>query len=102
MSFVRVGSMDDLRPGGVMEFRQGSSEVAICNVGGALFAVDNRCPHRGGPLAMGALHGTHLVCPWHAWEFDCTTGVCNFNPTVVLRQFAVRVAEDQSILVELG
>lgn len=102
MSFVRVGSLTDLRPGGVMEFRQGGTEVAICNVEGELFAVDNRCPHRGGPLAMGALHGNHLVCPWHAWEFDCTTGICDFNPKVVLRRYAVRVGEDQSILVELS
>ena len=51
---------------------------------------------------MGTLHGTHLVCPWHAWEFDCMTGVCDFNPEIVLRRYAIRVAEDQSILVELG
>lgn len=84
-----------------MEFRQGSTELAICNVEGEIFAVDNRCPHRGGPLAMGALHGTRLVCPWHAWEFDCTTGVCDFDPAIVLRRYPVNVAEDQSILVEL-
>ena len=101
MALVRVGSLDDVRPGGVMEFRQGSTEIAICNVGGELFAVDNRCPHRGGPLSMGALHGTHLVCPWHAWEFDCTSGVCDFNPSIVLRRYAVQVTEDHSILVEL-
>jgi len=70
MALVQVGSLDDLRPGGVLEFRQDNREVAVCNVNGELFAVDNRCPHRGGPLAMGALHGTLLVCPWHGWEFD--------------------------------
>ncbi len=101
MSFVRVGSLDDLRPGGVMDFRQGDTELAICNVGGEVYAVDNRCPHRGGPLAMGALHGSQLVCPWHAWEFDCKTGACDFNPGIELRRYDVHVGEDQSILVEL-
>lgn len=101
MSLVRVGSLDDVRPGGTMEFRQGGTELAICNVEGQVYAIDNRCPHRGGPLAMGALHGTHLVCPWHAWEFDCTTGICDRNPAVVLRGYDVHVAEDQSILVQL-
>lgn len=101
MSFVQVGSLDDLRPGGVMEFRRGSTEVAVCNVDGELFAVDNRCPHRGGPLAMGALHGNLLVCPWHGWEFDCVSGVCAFRPAVTLRRYPVEVREDRSILVDL-
>ncbi|MCX6587373.1 MAG: Rieske (2Fe-2S) protein [Acidobacteria bacterium] len=101
MSFVQVGSLDDLRPGGVMEFRRGSTEVAVCNVDGELFAVDNRCPHRGGPLAMGALHANLLVCPWHGWEFDCVSGVCAFSPAVTLRRYPVEVSEDRSILVDL-
>jgi nitrite reductase (NADH) small subunit len=101
MALVQVGSLDDLRPGGVLEFRQDNREVAVCNVNGELFAVDNRCPHRGGPLAMGALHGTLLVCPWHGWEFDCTTGVCAFDPGLSLRRYPVHVLEDRSIAVEL-
>lgn len=101
MSFVRVGSVGELRPGGVVAVRHGDAEVAVCNVEGALYAVDNRCPHRGGPLAMGALHGKQLVCPWHAWEFDCTTGVCDFNAEVVLRRYPVQVSGDE-ILVDFS
>lgn len=101
MALVQVGSLDDLRPGEVLEFRQDNREVVVCNVNGELFAVDNRCPHRGGPLAMGALHGTLLVCPWHGWEFDCTTGVCAFDPDLSLRSYPVHLLEDRSIAVEL-
>jgi nitrite reductase (NADH) small subunit len=101
MSFVRVGSVGELRPGGVVAVRHGDAEVAVCNVEGSLYAVDNRCPHRGGPLAMGALHGKQLVCPWHAWEFDCTTGVCDFNAEVVLRRYPVQVSGDE-ILVDFA
>ena len=50
---------------------------------------------------MGALHGTLLVCPWHGWEFDCTTGVCAFDPGLSLRRYPVHVLEDRSIAVEL-
>jgi 3-phenylpropionate/trans-cinnamate dioxygenase ferredoxin subunit len=50
---------------------------------------------------MGALHGTLLVCPWHGWEFDCTTGVCAFDPGLALRRYPVQVLADRSIAVEL-
>jgi nitrite reductase (NADH) small subunit len=46
----------------------------LCNVDGDMYALDGICPHRGAPLAYGALHDHTIVCPWHAWEFDCRTG----------------------------
>jgi len=100
MSLVRVGAAGDVRLGGVILVRVGATEVAVCNRGGKLYAVDNRCPHLGGPLAMGALHDNMLVCPWHGWEFDCTTGKCDFNPSILLRTYGVEVAGDE-ILLEL-
>ncbi len=100
MSFVRVGSAGDVGPGGVILVTVGSTEVAVCNRNGKLYAVDNRCPHLGGPLAMGTLHDNMLVCPWHGWEFDCTTGKCDFNPAIVLRSYEVDVVNNE-ILVEI-
>ena len=57
-----------------MEALVGEDTYAICNAGGEVYALDGICPHAGGPLGQGALHGTTLVCPWHAWEFDCRSG----------------------------
>lgn len=57
-----------------MEVKVGDKPYAICNVDGQLEALEGTCPHRGGPLGHGALHGETLVCPWHAWEFNCRTG----------------------------
>ena len=54
-----------------MEALVGDGTYAVCNAGGEIHALDGICPHAGGPLGQGALHGTTLVCPWHAWEFDC-------------------------------
>ena len=95
MSFVRVGSACDVKPGGVLLVKSGATEVAVCNRSGTLYAVDNRCPHLGGPLAMGALHDNILVCPWHGWEFDCTTGKCDFNEAIVLRTYKVEIVGDE-------
>ena len=73
--------------------------VAVCNAGGELYAVDGTCPHAGGPLGHGALHGHTLVCPFHAWEFDCRTGENDFNPAVRVAKYAVRT-EGDDILVD--
>jgi nitrite reductase/ring-hydroxylating ferredoxin subunit len=75
--------------------------VALCRVGDEIHAVDGICPHNGGPLAHGALHGTTLVCPWHAWEFDCVTGEYDRNPDLLLKKFAVKVEGDE-ILVDVN
>jgi nitrite reductase (NADH) small subunit len=89
MPSVKVAHRSDLRPGSLREATHGDTAVAICNYEGEIHAVHGTCPHRGGPLAEGTLHGNMLVCPWHAWEFDCVTGANDFNPNVVLPKYVV-------------
>jgi nitrite reductase (NADH) small subunit len=101
MPFVKVGSLAKLPPGSVMEAQVAGRPLAICNAGGTVCAVDGVCPHAGGPLGQGALHGTMLVCPYHAWEFDCRTGENDFDPSIKVQPFAVRV-EGDDILVDVG
>ena len=52
----------------------GNREIAIFNLGDRFLAVDNRCPHKGGPLADGIVSGTTVVCPLHAWKMSLETG----------------------------
>ena len=49
-------------------------EIAIFRKDGKFFAIDNLCPHEGGPLGEGAVNGNCVTCPWHGWQFDITTG----------------------------
>lgn len=49
-------------------------EIAIFRLGDKLFAIDNRCPHKGGPLAEGIVSGSKVVCPLHAWKIDLDSG----------------------------
>lgn len=49
-------------------------EVVIFNVKGDFFAVENLCPHRGGPLSEGEISGGVVTCPWHGARFDIKTG----------------------------
>ena len=48
--------------------------VAIFNLGDRFLAVENRCPHKGGPLSDGVVSGSTIVCPLHAWRVDLETG----------------------------
>src|SRR5579859_7616238 len=100
MAFVRVASLARLGAGSVMEASAGGQQYAICNVGGEIHALAGTCPHRGGPLGQGAVNGTNLTCPWHAWEFDCRTGANDYNPEVLVPTFPVRIAGDD-ILIDI-
>ena len=74
MDYVAVARLDEVPPGQVRLVCAGERCYALANVDGALHAVDNNCPHNGGPLSKGQLSGTELECPWHGWRWDVTTG----------------------------
>jgi nitrite reductase (NADH) small subunit len=72
--YVTVARLGDVPPGSVVAVQAGERWYALINVDGVLHAVDNNCPHNGGPLARGVLDGTVLTCPWHGWRWDVTSG----------------------------
>lgn len=79
--------------------RLGERELVLCRVGDEVYAVDGVCPHVGGPLGQGALHGYMLVCPWHTWEFDCRTGKHDRLAGCRLETYPVMVV-DGEVLVD--
>ena len=100
MPFVKAASLAALTAGSMTEARFGDDLYVICNVDGELHAMDGRCPHAGGPLAEGALHGHIVGCPWHSWEFDCRSGATDFNARFTLKTFPVKT-EGDDILIEI-
>jgi nitrite reductase (NADH) small subunit len=72
---VRICAKNELpKVGEAKEYSAGPRLLCIANVDGVIRALDNECPHRGGPLAEGMIEDGKLVCPWHAWAFDPATG----------------------------
>ena len=70
-------------------------EIAIFNLGDRFLAVDNRCPHRGGPLADGIVTGSSVVCPLHAWKVSLERG-CVERPSsqdACVARYPARVEE---------
>ena len=74
---IAVGAVEDLPVGrgATVELPNGD-ELALYNIGGQFFAVENFCPHRGAPLAEGILCEYTVECILHGWEFDVRTGKC--------------------------
>ena len=93
--FVPVAKVADLKPGEGKTVTVGDREVALFNVGGKFYAVDNTCPHRGGPLGEGVLEGNIVTCPWHGWQFDATTGISSILPTARVKRFECVIEGDE-------
>jgi nitrite reductase/ring-hydroxylating ferredoxin subunit len=73
-------------------------EIALVNVDGEFFALDNRCPHTGGPLADGEVNGAFLECPWHFAVFDVRTGsLVEGLASRPARTFPVRVVGEELV-----
>jgi len=100
MAYTKLASLDELPEGALLEIVQGSDVYALCNVSGEIRAISGACPHHGGPLGQGALEGSIVTCPWHAWQFDSGTGACVFNDEVRVPTYPVRIDAGE-ILVNL-
>jgi nitrite reductase (NADH) small subunit len=75
---VRLCHLDELPVGLGRAFEVDGRRIAVFRTRrGAIFALDNRCPHKGGPLAEGMLAGEAVVCPLHAFKFALATGDCD-------------------------
>jgi nitrite reductase (NADH) small subunit len=98
---VRVARVEDVPAGQGLVVQTGGRALALFNVDGTFYAIDNTCLHRGGPLGEGELEGRVVMCPWHAWRWDVTTGANVNNPAVKVACFPVSV-ERGEIFVELA
>lgn len=73
---IKIAEVAELPPGTGKVCAVPGTSIALFNVDGRFYAVDNDCPHRGGALGNGILDGTVVTCPLHGWRFDVTTGDC--------------------------
>ena len=101
MPFERIAKTAEIAPGTVHEVQAGGKPVAVANVGGKFYAISGTCLHRGGPLGQGSLDGNVLMCPWHGWQFDVTTGKVSGNATVGVDCYPLEVRGDE-LFVDAG
>ncbi|WP_145615138.1 nitrite reductase small subunit NirD [Nitrospirillum bahiense] len=97
--WVEVGAVDDIPRQGARVVATPRGDVAVFRtLDDTVFAVDDRCPHKGGPLSQGTVHGHAVTCPLHNWVIDLETGeACAPDEGCVIR-IPVRVQDGRILL----
>ena len=99
--FVKVAATGDIAPGKVSVYEVAGRQIAVCNVDGTFYAIDDVCTHDGGSLDQGELLGDEIECPRHGALFDVKTGRALTLPAVApVRSYPVQVNGDH-IMVEI-
>lgn len=90
--FVDIGALEDVPPQGARVVKTAHGCIAIFRTArDQVFALEDRCPHKGGPLSEGIVHGTSVTCPLHNWVFDMNTGQAQGADEGAVRSFPIRV-----------
>ena len=90
--FIAVAQTDEIAPGRVKVVEVDGRHIALCNVDGEFFAIDDLCTHDGGSLDQGELYDNVIECPRHGARFDVKTGKVLALPAVKpVNTYALRV-----------
>jgi nitrite reductase/ring-hydroxylating ferredoxin subunit len=92
MEFVRAAKGVPI--GTSLAVSVGRYDVALFNVDGTIYALENCCPHQGSPIVDGHVEKLTVTCPWHAWCFDLRTGKMTIGDLALIPTFGVRMEED--------
>ena len=76
MSAASVARLGDLAAGQPTRVDVGGVRIVLVRVKDDVYACDDACAHKGGPLSEGKISGIRLACPWHGWMYDVRTGEC--------------------------
>jgi nitrite reductase (NADH) small subunit len=100
--WIRVTTRDNVPPREGRPVSLPGCDIALFNLGDRFLAIENRCPHQGGPLADGIVSGCAVVCPLHAWRISLETGTIERpgGTAGCVRTFATRL-DGEVILIEL-
>lgn len=98
--FKKVADTSDVPAGEGKVVEVDGKRIALFNVEGTFHAIDDECPHQGGPLSEGEVDGCIVTCPWHAWMYDVTTGVNTDDDTIAVQRYEVKI-EGTSVLLAL-
>ena len=101
MNWVEIGKLSDIPLRGARCVRTPQGKVAVFRTAeNEVFAIEDHCPHRGGPLSQGIVHGKAVTCPLHNWVISLETGRALGADEGVVRTIPVRV-EEESLFIAL-
>lgn len=98
--YIDIGALEDIPAQGARLVKTTQGCVAVFRTADdRIFALDDRCPHKGGPLSEGIVHGDRVTCPLHNWVFDLNTGMAQDADEGAVRTYALRL-EAGRILID--
>ena len=100
LDLVEVGRLDDIEPGKRTYFKSGNRGLAIFNIDGTIYAIDETCAHMGSSMMSGRLQGTTLTCPAHGFRYNVTTGCLAGTTTPGVASHPVTIV-DGKVMVAL-
>ena len=99
---MKLLKLDDIPRLGARVVRTAHGDIAVFrNAEDEVFALEDRCPHKGGPLSQGIVHGRSVTCPLHGWTIDLTSGSAHAPDRGCVRAYPVKV-KDGAVLLALG
>lgn len=99
MAFTKLTTQSELPANNeAKEFACDDKTICVANVNGTITAMDNVCLHRGGPLGQGVIEGGKVVCAWHGWQWDPTTGAATHNASAKVAVYPIKI-EDDDVLI---
>ena len=99
--FLKGSKTEDVPAGQGKMVGVGGKHIALFNIGGSYYAIDDTCTHRGGPLSQGAVRGTTVTCPWHGAQYDLKSGGVLGPPAPQGVASYKVVVEDDDVRIEL-
>ena len=96
---VDVASVDRIRPGSALAVAIAGEKIAVFNVDGRLFALDDACIRCGSSLAIGLIAGTSVECSGCGWHYDVTNGAVEGIPGLQCDTFEVAIV-DTHVLID--
>ncbi len=98
-TWIDIAALDDIPPRGARVVKTALGCVAVFRTAAdEVFALDNRCPHKGGPLAEGIVHGNSVTCPLHNWVFSLETGQAQGADEGQVPTYPAKVEEGRILL----
>ena len=98
-TWIEVGRVDDITSRGARTIVTERGPLAVFRAAdGHFFALWDRCPHKGGPLSQGIVHGHSVTCPLHNWVIDLATGEAQAPDKGCARKVEVKIEEDRILI----
>jgi nitrite reductase (NADH) small subunit len=98
-TWIEIGTLDDIPVLGSRVVKTASGDVAVFrNADDQVFALHDKCPHKGGPLSQGIVHGLSVTCPLHNWVIGLDTGEAKGNDTGCTARFDIKLVDGRVFL----